>query len=79
MPKFIVSAPNGKKYEVDGPEGSTQDDAISYVRAQLGDLPSIEQPEDDSDIDALFGTSKPQRGMGKAFTKGVSRGFSRLG
>lgn len=35
MPLFEVSAPDGKKFEVNAPEGATQDDAIAYVRNEL--------------------------------------------
>jgi len=32
VPEFIVTSPDGKKYKVNGPEGSTQADAIAYVQ-----------------------------------------------
>ena len=32
MPKFIVTAPDGSKYEVNAPDGATEMDAIDYVR-----------------------------------------------
>lgn len=35
MPLFEVSTPDGKKYEVNTPEGSTQEDAIAYVKENL--------------------------------------------
>ena len=38
MPTFDVTAPDGKVYEVNGPEGSTEKDAIRYVQSQLASL-----------------------------------------
>lgn len=34
MPKFVVTAPDGAKYEVNAPEGATEADAIAYIRKQ---------------------------------------------
>lgn len=34
MPTFIVTSPDGKEWEVDGPEGSTQEQAIEYIKSQ---------------------------------------------
>lgn len=36
MPTFEIAAPDGKKYRVDGPEGSTAQQALERVKAQLG-------------------------------------------
>lgn len=35
MPKFDVTAPDGRVYEVNAPTGATQDDAIRYVQQNL--------------------------------------------
>lgn len=35
MPKFQISAPDGQKYEVNAPEGSTEQDAIAYVQNNI--------------------------------------------
>lgn len=35
MPTYEVSAPDGKKYRVNAPEGASQDDAIAYVQKQF--------------------------------------------
>lgn len=36
MTQFIITAPNGKKYKVNGPPGSTKEDALKKVQSQLG-------------------------------------------
>ena len=36
MPEFIVTAPDGKKYRVRGPDGATSEQALQQVQRQLG-------------------------------------------
>jgi hypothetical protein len=36
MPTFEITAPDGAKYRVTGPEGSTEQDALARVRLQMG-------------------------------------------
>jgi hypothetical protein len=36
MPTFRITAPDGKTYDVSGPEGSTADQALERVKASLG-------------------------------------------
>jgi hypothetical protein len=33
MPKFVVTAPDGKEYEVDAPEGATEQQVLEYVQS----------------------------------------------
>jgi len=33
--KFIVTAPDGSQYEVDAPEGASENDAIAYLQKQF--------------------------------------------
>lgn len=47
--KFEVTAPNGKVYEVNGPEGSTQADAINYVKNNINNLSEIKKSEWDNE------------------------------
>ena len=35
MPTFLVTSPEGKKYRINAPDGSTQEDAINYVRGNF--------------------------------------------
>ena len=39
MPKFRITAPNGKSYEVTAPDGATQDQVMSYVQSQHAPAP----------------------------------------
>src|SRR5260221_12198272 len=34
MPKFRITAPDGKNFDVEGPEGSTAEQALAQVQAQ---------------------------------------------
>lgn len=35
MPEFLIASPDGKQYRVTGPEGSTREDAMSRLQAEL--------------------------------------------
>ena len=76
MPKYIVTAADGKEYNVNAPEGTPQEDIVRYVQKQLGYEPTpVAEPEEED----VFAKYKPQRGAFGAFGSGVSRGFTRLG
>ena len=47
MPKFDVTAPDGQKFTVDGPEGSTLEDAYQYVETNLWKPKEEKAPEED--------------------------------
>ena len=34
MPSYIVTAPDGKEYDVDTPEGATGEQALEYFKSQ---------------------------------------------
>lgn len=36
MPRFEVTAPDGKRYEINTPDGATEQDAIAHLKSQLG-------------------------------------------
>lgn len=42
MPRFRVKSPDGTTYEVNAPEGATQQDAIAYVQANAASIPKAE-------------------------------------
>jgi len=66
MPIYSVQGPDGRIYDVEGPKGASHNDIISAVRQQVGAIkPAAEE-------------IKPDYTLGEAFTKGVSRGASRM-
>lgn len=65
MPKFEITSPDGKKYRVEAPEGSTQEDAINYVKNNLHTATPA-QPQ--SKVDSLFD------GLKNSFAGGFVRG-----
>ena len=75
---FIITAPNGKKYKVNGPPGSTKEDALRQVQQKLGAMPqdtspTIPQAPEPSGPPAL---SWGQTGMDalKSFGTGLGQG-----
>jgi hypothetical protein len=44
MPAFELTSPDGKKYRVEGPEGSTADQAYGILQKQLGQSPDQATP-----------------------------------
>lgn len=55
MPKFRITAPDGTKYDVTGPEGSTAEQALAQVQAQHPvQTPAQAQPKTGSMIDRMM-------------------------
>jgi len=63
MPTFVVTAPDGKEYDVDAPKGATQEQALAYFKQNW--KPS--QPERIDPTEGMSGTEKFLAGAGKAF------------
>jgi len=42
MPRFEITSPEGKKFEVSAPEGATEQDILAYARSQFAQGPSGE-------------------------------------
>jgi len=66
MAQFNVTAPTGKVYTVNAPEGATQSDVLQYVQQQIGQTERSEL-----DIGA------PKKGLIDSFTSSVGRGIDR--
>lgn len=43
MPVFTFTSPDGKKYDVTGPEGATEQEAFALLQSQIGQQPSAEE------------------------------------
>src|SRR5258706_2581402 len=59
MPKFRITAPDGKNFDVEGPEGSTAEQALAQVQAQYAQGPKEQALESVGTLGTLF----PQTGM----------------
>lgn len=82
MPRFEITAPNGKRYEITAPDGASKDDALKYfqqnhwpkIQQEAKPVQSVAEAEQDS-LDKLKGVTDPNndalRGMELA-----ARGFS---
>lgn len=44
MTKFVVTGPDGKEYEIEAPEGATEQQILEYARANLAGKPTAEEP-----------------------------------
>ncbi len=44
MPTFEVTAPDGRRYRVNAPDGATQEQVMAYVQANAGKKPTSEPP-----------------------------------
>ena len=54
MPVFHVTGPDGHTYEINAPEGATEQDAIAYAQASLGN------PQGQSASPAVGASEAPQ-------------------
>lgn len=50
MPTYVVTAPDGKEYEVTAPEGATQEEVLRYAQANFGKQAPAEKPSMGSEI-----------------------------
>lgn len=74
MPNFEITAPDGTKYHVTGPEGATEQDALAQVQAQHA-APATPEPAADPSagggeilgIPTSQGVDRAVSGFGKAF------------
>ena len=85
MPLYEVTAPDGKKYQVNAPEGATQEDAIEYVATQV--IPQQPAPQEATagvgealiggakriGSDIITGVTAPFVGGEEAAQKGIAR------
>lgn len=63
MATYIITAPDGKNYEIDAPEGASQDDALNYFKSQWKSSTPIktEQPAQAPEAQAMMNKSAPSK------------------
>lgn len=53
MATFVITAPNGKEYEITAPEGATQDQVLEYAKQNYQSLPETQAQPSSSITDQL--------------------------
>ena len=71
MPKYQITSPDGRTFEVNAPEGATQQDALEYVQKT--------QPEKIDPTEGMTGAEKFFAGMGKGMVDMYRGGKQALG
>jgi hypothetical protein len=86
MPKYVLTAPDGRKFNVTAPEGATEDEIIKKASAQLGYATDAEQDESGTSslIDPFPGVRSIEdipirRSIGRTLSRGFERGLTRTG
>ena len=69
MPKFEITAPDGRRFEITAPEGSTPDDAIAWAQSNLGG--QRQRPDARTAADVLPG-GRAQNTLLQGLTFGLS-------
>lgn len=80
MPKFRVTSPDGKTYEVNAPEGATQEQAIEYIKSQQSSQPTPQQeaaPIDQPQAAPIPLWDKFKTGLGD-ITQGISQAYAHM-
>lgn len=81
MPKYRITAPDGKSYEVTAPEGATQADVLAYAQQQFSQQPKSQYQYDGSEygspLDGMSRTGKVILGADQAMTA-LGRGVKQL-
>ena len=55
MPKYEITSPDGKRFEVTAPEGATQEQVLSYAQSKFAETPTAQpaQPAEPSSMERL--------------------------
>ncbi len=73
MPRFEITGPDGHKYQVEGPDGSTEQDALAQVQQQVSTAAQTKPagPFGDKPLVAMSGQELPSSsGIGAALREG---------
>jgi hypothetical protein len=63
MPSYIVTAPDGKEYDVDAPEGATEEQALDYFKSQWNAQPEELPSRTGADIAKDIGVTAGRSGI----------------
>jgi len=79
MPKYIVTAPDGAKYEVNAPEGATEQDAIDHIRKSAATGPKAKKEPAYDPTEGMGFLDKAAAGAGKSMVDMYRGGKQILG
>lgn len=84
MPTYVITAPDGVEYEVDAPEGATQEQALERVKAQYSSpqqAPQAPQTQPDSDnyLDQMMSEGRKKDTRALNMLKQVGGGLAQAG
>lgn len=77
MPRYTFTSPEGKTYDIDGPEGSTKEQAFQILQGQLAapkksDVPAL------APMEGRKAPPEPSRGIGEKIVGGAETALSTL-
>ncbi len=75
MPVFEFKSPDGKTYEVNGPDGSTKEQAFAHLQTQIGATPPAPKQETSQALGFYQGLTKPLDNA----ARGLEYGLNKLG
>lgn len=85
MPKYRVTSPDGKSFEVTAPDGATQDEVLAYAQKNFASKPVDQAADMRRMADPVAGNSfldNAKAGLGKVFAdlgRGASQTYRMLG
>lgn len=77
MGKFRVTAPDGKTYDVEAPEGASEAEVMAYVQQNTQAAPVAEEPSV-AGVESMSGTEKFMAGTGRGIVN-TARGVRQIG
>ena len=89
MPRYEITAPDGRRFEITAPEGATQEQALAYAKAQFSQQqPSADDIPQSAKVKARLATQLPNAldrpdptagmGAGELALAGVGRGLTEV-
>jgi len=78
MPRFEITAPDGRRFEITAPEGATQDEVLAYAQANYNTIPAA-KPAPFSLSDTAIAAAQSALGATKSTIEGVTGAGSTTG